>query len=64
VRALEKIRFHVLSEALIDGEVVFPSAMLTRLSKERRIIEARAYLTDEQMLKKVGPVPEEPAGVA
>ena len=60
VRELEEDRLLVISEVVIDGEVISPSAMLARLTEESRIIEARAYLSDEQMLKKIGLVPDEP----
>ena len=59
VRELEENRVFVISEVLIDGEVISPSAMLARLTEEGKMIEARAYLTDEQMLKKIGRVPDE-----
>jgi rubredoxin len=64
VRALDAARFLVLSEVLVDDEVLSSSAMLARLTEDGGIIEARAYLTDEQMLKKVGLVPEDLAGAA
>lgn len=60
VRVLEEDRLLVISEVVIDGEVISPSAMLARLTEESRIVEARAYLSDEQMLKKIGLVPDEP----
>lgn len=63
VRALEDDRFVVLSEVLLDGDLVSPSAMLARLGDSGRIVEAHAYLTDEQMLTRLG-LMHEPSGSA
>jgi SnoaL-like domain len=51
--------FLILSEVLLGGELVSPSAMLARLNDEGLIVEARAFLTDEETLKQVGWAPEE-----
>jgi len=52
--------FLVLSEVLLDGEFVSPSAMLARLNEAGLIVKARAFLTDEETLKQVGWAPERP----
>lgn len=54
VRAVGDDRFVVLSEVLLGGETVSPSAMLARVSAAGLIVEAHAYLTDEQMLVQLG----------
>ena len=54
VRRLDDSRFLVLSEVLLDGDLISPSAMIARLDEANKIVEARAYLTDEQMLTRVG----------
>lgn len=58
VRVLDDIRFVVLSEVLLEGDTVSPSAMLARVSADGLIVEAHAYLTDEQLLVKLGLVGE------
>ncbi|MGA8744422.1 MAG: nuclear transport factor 2 family protein [Solirubrobacterales bacterium] len=58
VRVLDRARFLVLSEVLMGEDVLSPSAMLARLGDRGGILEARAYLTDEQMLERVGLMPE------
>jgi len=60
VRILEADRFLVLSEVLLDGKVVTPSAMLARLAPAGGIVEIYAYLSDEQMLIRLGLVPDRP----
>lgn len=62
VRVLDARSFLVLSEVLVDGEVSSPAAMLAHLSPEGKILEGRAYLTDEQLLTQIGVVPD--AGAA
>jgi hypothetical protein len=57
VRELDERRFAVLSEVLVDGELPSPSAMLASLTGEGKIVEARAYLSDEQTLAEIGLVP-------
>ncbi|MGA2925186.1 MAG: nuclear transport factor 2 family protein [Solirubrobacteraceae bacterium] len=54
VRALEPGRFLVLSEVLLDDAPVCPAAMVARLNAVGRIVEANAYLSDEQMLAEAG----------
>ncbi len=54
VEAVGRDRFLLLSEVLIDGQPVSPSALLGRVNAERKIVEAHAYLTDEEMLTQVG----------
>ncbi len=61
VRALDDGRFLVASEVLVDGELIAPSAMLARVGEAGRIVEAHAYLTDEQLLSDVGLVPDQVA---
>ena len=63
VRIIDHDRFLVLSEVLLDDVPVCPSALLARVSRGGKILEARAYLTDEQMLIEAGIVPaiERPA---
>jgi ketosteroid isomerase-like protein len=52
IRSLGDQRFLLLSEVLLDGEAVTPSAMVARLA-DGKIIEARAYLSDEEMLTEL-----------
>lgn len=52
--------FLLLSEVLLGDELVSPSAMLARLSDDGLIVEARAFLTDEETLKQVGWAPDDP----
>jgi hypothetical protein len=59
VRQLDESRFLLLCEVLVDGELVTPSAMLARLTEAGRIVEAHAYLTDEETLTQVGIVPKQ-----
>ena len=63
VRMIDHDRFLLLSEVLLDDAPVCPSAMLARVSRDGKIVEARAYLTDEQMLIEAGIMPaiERPA---
>jgi hypothetical protein len=61
VRTLDERRFLLLSEVLLDGERISPSAMLARLTEEGKIAEVHAYLTDEQLLTQIGLVPAQPA---
>lgn len=57
VRPLED-GFALLSEVLLDGAHVSPSAMVARLNQEHAIIEARAFLSDAEMLGYIGVMPE------
>jgi ketosteroid isomerase-like protein len=52
VRMLEDQRLVVLSEVLLDGEVVSPSAMIARLL-DGKIVDVQAYLSDETMLMEL-----------
>jgi hypothetical protein len=61
VRVLDPNRFLVLSEVLLGGQAITPSAMLARLGPDGGITEVHAYLSDEQMLIRLGLVPERPA---
>lgn len=58
VRVLDPDRFLVLSEVLLGGKAITPSAMLARLGPDGGITEVHAYLSDEQMLIRLGLVPE------
>jgi hypothetical protein len=46
--------FVLLSEVLLDGKLVSPSAMIARLGVDGKIVEARAFLTDEELLVHLG----------
>jgi ketosteroid isomerase-like protein len=46
--------FVLLSEVLLDGKLVSPSAMIARLGADGKIVEARAFLTDEELLVHLG----------
>jgi hypothetical protein len=50
--------FALLSEVLLDGAHVSPSAMVARLNQEHVIIEARAFLSDAELLEHIGLMPE------
>jgi hypothetical protein len=54
VLELDESRFLLLSEVLVDGEVVSPSALLARLGEDGLIVEAHAYLSDEEILAQLG----------
>jgi SnoaL-like domain len=61
VRALGGDGFLVLSEIFLDDDkLVSPAAMLARLADDGRIVEARSFLTDEEMLRQVGWAPDPP----
>jgi hypothetical protein len=53
--------FVLLSEVLLDGNLVTPSAMVARLSERHEIAEARAFLTDVEMLTRIGVMPTDSA---
>lgn len=61
VREIGPDRFVVLTEVLIEGEVTSPSAMLAS-TRDGLIVTARAYLSDEETLIRVGVLPPRPAG--
>lgn len=46
--------FVLLSAVLLDGKLVSPSAMIARLGADGKIVEARAFLTDEELLVHLG----------
>ncbi len=56
VRRLSAERFAVLTEVLIEGDVTSPSAMIAAL-RDGLIVRAKAYLSDEQTLIRVGVLP-------
>jgi SnoaL-like protein len=58
VRVVDQSQFVVLSEVVVGGEVICPSAMVARVADQGLIVEARGYLTDAQMLTRLGLVPE------
>lgn len=60
VRATDE-GFLILSEVVVGGELVSPSAMLARLNDAGLIVEARAFLTDPETLKQVGWAPDDVA---
>jgi hypothetical protein len=62
VRALDDGGFAILSEVLLGGEFVSPSAMIATLSDSGAIVEAHAYLTDEHTLTQLGLMHERPVG--
>jgi ketosteroid isomerase-like protein len=49
--------FLLLSEVLLDGTLITPSAMIARLSEQHAIVEARAFLTDAELLSQIGVMP-------
>jgi hypothetical protein len=61
VRTLDERRFLLLSEVWVDGELVSPSAMLTRLDESGAIVEAQAFLSDEETLERIVLRPDEGA---
>lgn len=62
VRTLDERRFLLLSEVVLDGELISPSAMLAHVDERGAIVKAHAYLTDEQMLAQLDAIPDEIAG--
>lgn len=56
VREIAPDRFVVLTEVLIEDEVTAPSAMLAT-TRDGLIVTAKAYLSDEQTLIRVGVLP-------
>jgi hypothetical protein len=56
VRVLGPDRFAVLTEVLLDGELLSPSAMIAKL-EDGLIVHAKAYLSDEPTLIRVGVLP-------
>jgi hypothetical protein len=56
VRVLPPDGFVALTEVLLDGELLSPSAMIAKL-EDRLIVRAKAYLSDERTLIRVGVLP-------
>lgn len=54
--------FVLLSEVLLDGNIVTPSAMVARLDEEHAIVEVHAFLTDAELLAYIGVMPDESSG--
>lgn len=54
--------FLLLSEVLLDGTLITPSAMVARLNDQHAIVEARAFLTDAELLSQVGVRPDNSLG--
>ncbi len=61
VRELAPDRLAVLTEVLIEGEVTTPSAMIAVL-RDGLIAHAKAYLSDERTLIRVGVLPPRDPG--
>lgn len=56
VRVIDDERFAVLTEVCLEGETITPSAMIAR-TKDGLIVHAKAYLSDESTLIRVGVLP-------
>jgi hypothetical protein len=56
VRVLAPDRFAVLTEVLLDGELLSPSAMVAGV-EDGLIVHVKAYLSDEHTLVRVGVLP-------
>ncbi len=56
VRVLAPDRFAALTDVLLDGELLSPSALVASL-EDGLIIRAKAYLSDERTLIRVGVLP-------
>ncbi|HEX7291960.1 MAG TPA: nuclear transport factor 2 family protein [Conexibacter sp.] len=56
VRVLDGESFAVLTEVVLDDEVVSPSAMIAR-TRDGLIAHVKAYLSDERTLVRVGVLP-------
>ena len=54
LHVLDDGSFLLLTEVMLGEQVVTPSAMAARLSAAGLIVEAHAYLSDEQMLEHIG----------
>lgn len=54
VEVLDDERFLVHSEVLVDGVVMTPSSMIAKVGGDGKLTEARAYLSDEPMLRRTG----------
>lgn len=51
--------FVLLSEVLLDGTVITPGAMVAHLNERHAIVEARAFLTDAELLAYIGVIPDD-----
>src|SRR6185312_2487216 len=60
IRPLRPSGFLVLSKLRVGDELITNSAMIASVQQDK-IIEAHAYLSDEQMLAHLGLVPHAPA---
>jgi hypothetical protein len=56
IRPLRPNGFLVLSRLRVDGELIIDSAMIACLQQDK-IIEAHGYLSDEEMLVRLGLIP-------
>jgi len=54
VRTLDARRFLIVGEVVIDRETVSPLTVLVRVGEAEKVIEVRAFLSDERMLEQVG----------
>jgi len=54
VRALDERRVVVLSEVFVEDERVSPSTLLVVFGDDGAIVEARGYLSDEELLTQLG----------
>lgn len=54
VQPIGEDRFAAISELRADGEYLSPWTLLARLSERGRLLEARAYLSDESLLRRLG----------
>src|SRR5438552_4370801 len=61
IRPLDERRFLLLSEVLVDDTLLSPSAMLACTNEDGLIVEAKAYLSDEELLRQLGRVSGAPA---
>lgn len=60
VRILGPNRFLVVSEVLIGGEPLSPSAMIAEVDENGKVVSAQAYLTDLEMLTQTGILADAP----
>lgn len=56
--------FVLLSDVLLDGSLVTPGAMVAHLSNRHAIVWARTFLTDAELLARVGVMPYETSDFA
>lgn len=57
VRPSDATSFLLLSEVLLEGDVVSPSAMHARLNTEALIVAACSCLSNEETLSDIGVLP-------